>query len=103
MSDQKRLKLHTKLVDILGTKNVYYQPPENLKMDYPCIKYSIDNIESKYGNNKKYSMYNLYSIIVIDKKPDNEAIKKILELPYSYFDRHYVSNNLNHDVILLYF
>ena len=44
-----------------------------------------------------------YEIIVIDKLPNNEVIDKILELPYSSFDRHYVSDNLNHDVITIYY
>ena len=35
-----RLTLQTKLEDLLGSKHVYYQPPENLKMEYPAIRYS---------------------------------------------------------------
>lgn len=98
-----RVDLQRKLEELLGNRHVYYQPPENLKMEYPCIRYSKDNIESKYANNKKYMNTNRYEVIVIDKKPDNEVIQKILELPLSSFERHYVSDNLNHDVINLYF
>lgn len=96
-------QLQYKLEEILGLKHVYYQPPENFTMEYPAIRYSLAKIESTYANNAKYSNKNRYEIIVIDKLPDNEAIKKILSLPYSSFDRRYVSNNLNHDVITLYF
>lgn len=98
-----RLELQSKLEDILGVKHVYYQPPENLKMEYPAIRYSLSKIESRYANNAKYSNLNCYDVIVIDKLPDNEAIQKILQLPYSSFDRHYISDNLNHDIITLYF
>lgn len=98
-----RIELQTKLEQILGSRNVYYQPPENLKMEYPAIRYSINDIDSKHADNIKYSNVNCYDIIVIDKLPDNEAIRKILELPYSSFERHYVSDNLNHDLIKLYF
>lgn len=98
-----RLELQTKLEELLGNKNVYYQPPENLKIEYPAIVYSKSKIESRYANDAKYSNFTLYEIIVIDRKPDNETIQKILELPLSSFDRHYTSNNLNHDVINLYF
>ena len=98
-----RLELQTKLEELLGNKNVYYQPPENLKIEYPAIVYSKSKIESRYANDAKYSNFTLYEIIVIDRKPDNEVIQKILELPLSSFDRHYTSNNLNHDVINLYF
>lgn len=98
-----RLELQNKLEELLGNKHVYYQSPDNLKMEYPCIKYSKTNIDSKYANNIKYINTNLYTLTVIDRRPDNEVIQKILELPLSSFDRHYVSDNLNHDVINLYF
>lgn len=98
-----RLQLQTKLEQLLGYKHVYYQSPESLKMEYPAIRYSKSNISSRYADDAKYSNFTRYEIIVIDKKPDNEVIQKILELPLSSFDRHYTSNNLNHDVINLYF
>lgn len=98
-----RLVLHNKLIELLGNKNVYYQSPENLKIEYPAIRYSKEDIDSKYANNKKYINTNLYTIIVIDKKPDNPVIEKILELPMAEYDRHYASNNLNHDVIKIYY
>lgn len=98
-----RLELQSKLEELLGYKHVYYQPPESQKMEYPAIRYSKSIISSRYADNAKYSNHTRYEIIVIDKKPDNEVIQKILELPLSSFDRHYTSNNLNHDVINLYF
>lgn len=98
-----RIDLQNKLVELLGNNNVYYQPPENLKMEYPCIRYSKNKIRSNHANNAKYSNFNSYQIIVIDPRPDNPVIQKILNLPFSEYDRNYVSNNLNHDVIILYF
>ena len=98
-----RLDLQTKLEELLGSRNVYYQPPESFKMEYPAIRYSKSNIRSRHADNMKYSNFTLYEIIVIDRKPDNAVIDKILELCHSSFDRHYVANNLNHDVINLYF
>ena len=74
-----------------------------IKMEYPAIRYSKNDIRVDRANNISYSIIDSYEIIVIDKKPDNVVIKKILELPYSSYDRHYVSDNLNHDVINLYF
>lgn len=98
-----RLELQTKLEELLGSRNVYYQPPESLKMEYPAIRYSKSDIESRHADNIKYSNFTQYEIIVIDKKPDNKVIQEILTLPLSSFDRHYISDNLNHDVITLYF
>ena len=98
-----RTNLQATLERILGSRNVYYQPPETVKIRYPAIVYMKDDIDSKYANDKKYLNTKRYEIIVIDKKPDNEAVDKILELPLSSFDRHYTSDNLHHDVITLYY
>jgi len=98
-----RLKLQSKLEELLGSENVYYQPPESKKMEYPAIKYSKSNIRSTFANDAAYSSSCSYEIIVIDPKPDNPVIDKILNLPYSNFNRHYKASNLNHDVIILYF
>lgn len=99
----RRLELQTKLEELLGNRHVYYQPPENLKMEYPAIRYSKSIIGSRHADNMKYSNLTRYEIIVIDKRPDNEVIDKILSLNYASYDRHYASNNLNHDVITLYY
>ena len=98
-----RYKLQSKLEELLGSKNVYYQPPESFKMSYPAIKYIRDNIDKKVANNSAYLLKNRYQIIVISKKPDDPVVEKLLDLPLCSFDRHYVSDNLNHDVLTLYY
>ena len=98
-----RLSLQDKLEKLLGSKNVYYQPPESEKMNYPAIRYSVAKIDINYGDNMGYLKGKAYDIVVIDKLPDNPVIEKLLALPYSSFDRHYVYDNLNHDIIRLYY
>jgi hypothetical protein len=98
-----RLDLQNKLEELLGCRHVYYQPPESVKMEYPAIRYSKKNIKSTYANDAKYSMTDCYELIVMDRRPDNPVIKKLLALPYSSYDRTYNSDNLCHDVITLYF
>ena len=98
-----RLELQTKLEALLGSRNVYYQPPTSLKMKYPAIRYDKSNIASRHANNAKYSNFTQYELIVIDNKPDNEVINKILDLPLSSYERHYTADNLHHDVITIYF
>lgn len=98
-----RLELQTKLEELLGSRNVYYQPPENIKMEYPAIKYSKEKIVSKHANDNEYTQQKQYTLTVIDRKPDNPVIDKLLKLPYSSYDRNYKSDNLEHDVITLYY
>lgn len=99
----RREELQSLFEDLLGSRNVYYQPPESLKMSYPAIKYSVEDIVGKHADDTAYILDKRYQVIVIDKKPDNEVIMEILKLPNSSFDRHYESDNLNHDVITLYY
>lgn len=99
-----RLELQTKLEELLGSRNVYYQPPENLKLEYPAIVYSKTGIDTKKANNGLYLKTNRYEIIVIDKKPDNNVIGYLLATFFNCsHERHYKADNLNHDVFTLYY
>lgn len=99
----RREQLQTLLQSILGSSNVYFQPPSNVSMQYPAIVYSLSNVQCTAANNIRYQIYKAYSITIVSKDPDNTYIDKILELPNSRFDRRYVADNLYHDVITLYF
>ena len=101
MSD--RLNLQTELETILGSRNVYFQPPSSVRMQYPAIVYSRKDIEKRSANDGVYQKLPSYEAILIDKNPDSKFVDKILELPYCSFDRHYESDNLNHDVFTLYY
>lgn len=93
--------LHKILVGILGSDNVYFQPPANLKMKYPAIKYSRDRIINQNADDTVYRQICAYQIIVIDKNPDSEIVQKVSLLPTIRHDRHYTAENLNHDVFIL--
>ena len=97
-----RLELQEKLEELLGSKSVYYQPPESVKMEYPAIRYSKSRIEVKRADNSIYSKNIRYELFVIDRKPDNPVIDKLLELPYCSYDSGYKTDNLNHDVLTIY-
>lgn len=98
-----RPNLQIILEELLGSRNAYYQPPENVRMNYPAIRYTKSRIEGKYADDKRYKNLTRYELIVIDRMPDNPVINKLLELPYCSHDRWYVANNLNHDVLTLYY
>lgn len=98
-----RLELHAKLVAILGSGNVYYQPPSTIIMKYPAIVYSRDTIETTYANDIVYGLKTSYEVIVIDKDPDSIVIGKVALLPTCRFNRNYTVDNLNHDAFTLNF
>ena len=101
--NSRRLSLQTKLEELLGSRHVYYRPPENLKMEYPCIRYKRDNIVSKHADNINYNNTDRYLLIIIDKNPDNSVIEKLLELSMCSFETHYEVDGLNHDVLSIYY
>lgn len=98
-----RLELQALLEQLLGSRNVYYQPPSSIFMNYPAIVYSRNDIENRHANNGVYTQHMAYSVIVIDENPDSEYVKKVSKLQMCSFDRHYTKDNLNHDVFTLYF
>lgn len=97
-----RLSLQKKLTEILGNNHVYYEPPENYKLSYPCFIYMLDDKKRRSADNIGYIIKNRYQITLIDYLPDNPAIDKIMELPYCSFERSYKSDNLEHYVVTLY-
>lgn len=100
---KSREELHEILVDILGSRNVYFQPPESKKLTYPCIVYERSAIYTYKADNKKYLKNKQYNVTIITEDPDSETIDKMMELDYCRFNRHFVSDNMNHDVFVVYY
>lgn len=98
-----RLELQALLEDILGSRNVYYQPPATLLMKYDAIRYSRSDINSNFANNSVYKQDIAYEVIVIYEDPDSDLPIKISQLPKCIHNRHYVADNLYHDVFKLYY
>lgn len=98
------LQLQNKLELFLGSTNVYFQPPESVKMEYPCIVYKLGGIPVNKADNTVYKFNTYYEVTLIHKDPDNELKDKILKyFKYCSFDRFYIADNLNHYVYRLYF
>lgn len=98
-----RLELQKELEKLLGSRNVYYQPPTSVKMAYPAIVYYRDDFDVRYANDMKYLIKKRYSIIVISKKPDDPVLDKLLALPFCSYGTQYIADNLIHDTFSLYF
>ena len=104
MGLDRRLKLHAELCDVLGSSNVYFQPPETVRMTYDAIVYFLNDIEQRYANNKVYSLMDSYTVTFISRDPESDIVEKLLKhFEYCSFDRSYKSDNLNHYVMKLYY
>lgn len=102
---EKRLRLHEILKEIMGgsSSNVYFQPPANIRMQYPCIVYQRDDALTEFAGNLPYSFNQRYQVTLIDRDPDHPAREKIAALPLCRYERYFAANNLNHDVFVVYF
>jgi len=70
-------------------------------MVYPAIVYSRNDIINSFADDKVYNQTHSYQLTVIDEDPDSEIVQNVSKLPTCRFDRHYESDNLNHDVFVI--
>jgi hypothetical protein len=97
----QRLELHQLLEAF--TENVYFQPPTNISMKYPCIVYSRDYAYTEFADDIPYCHKLRYQVTVIDRDPDSAIPSKVASMPMSLFNRFFTADNLNHDVFSVYF
>lgn len=98
-----RTDLQEVFEELLGSKHVYFQPPESIKLVYPCIIYSRSAPRTIFADDQIYSKKQRYTVTVLDKDPDSLIPEKVLQLPFCRFDRHFCADNLNHDIYDLYY
>lgn len=97
----KREDLQTLFEVIVGSKNVYYQPPEGISIKYPCIVYDRSNIKNTHADNIPYTQVIEYEVTVIDKNPESFIVVEVSKLPTCQYNRGFKSANLNHTVFKL--
>lgn len=96
-----RLELQSLLEEL--TDHVYFQPPANIQMLYPCIIYSRDGSSSDHADNELYRHAKRYQITVVDRDPDTELADQVEALRYVSFVRFFAADDLNHYVFTLFF
>lgn len=97
-----RLELHDQLLSLCP--NVYFQPPSNTSMKYPCIVYNKTNRMRLYGSDVIHFTKQEYRLTIIDKNPDSEIAETAEKtLQYCGIDQYYTIDNLNHTVVSLYY
>ena len=110
---ERRILLHEELEDLLasdvatmpdGTLAIVFQPPETIKLKYPCVIYEIDDRSFRHADDRTYQLRPRYSVLVIDPDPDSQIANKIqMHFPMCRPERRYTSDNLYHDSLTLYY
>lgn len=100
----RRLNLQNEFIQILGTRNVYFQPPASVKLKYPCIVYKIASRNDLKADDIRYRGMIRYEVTFITRDPDSETPEEMMEhFHYIAHDRNYPADNLHHDVFTLYY
>jgi hypothetical protein len=98
-----RLSLHNKLIEILGSNHVYFQPPSSIRLNYPCIIYKRDAEDPFYADDIKYYGMKRYMITVIDADPDSLIPDKVSKMQYCGFLNNLAIDGLNHTIYSLFY
>lgn len=98
-----RLSLQTFLENLTKRRNVYFDPPPSINMNYDAIRYSRKSIDKVHANNGTYGLRTPYELTVISRQAESPIIASLLQLPYCSHDRHYKADGLHHDVFTLYY
>lgn len=104
MANDRRLMLDAELRSLLGSSNVYFQPPKSVMLKYPCIVYSRSRKDVEYADNRVYTAVDRYTVSYITKDPDDSLPDTLLKhFEGIRSDRDYVSDNLYHNTFNLFY
>ena len=78
------------------TPHVYFQPPESVKMQYPCFVYHYAENPTRYADDKPYLHQDVYDVTYITREAEPMLPEAMKHLKNVSFNRRYVAENLNH-------
>lgn len=100
----RRQQLHLLLLNTPEIERVYFQPPDDVKMMYPCIRYNREDARVSRADNMAYRFTQRYTLIVITRNPDSKAPEYLVRhFPMCSIDRSYTADNLYHTSLTLYY
>jgi len=98
----RRLELHDKLLGFVP--NVYYQPPSNIQMKYPCIVYRKSGKNRHFANDVVFLSQQGYTLTVMDKDPDSTIADNIeSDFQYCAITNYFTVDELHHTTLSLYY
>lgn len=96
-----RNELHALLTEFLGSDQVYFQPPENFHLRYPCIVYEFSNVSVRHADDSAYMRNPQYQITIMYRDPDSELPTRMLDLPGVRMDRVFRADNVYNAVFTI--
>jgi hypothetical protein len=104
MNPSRRLLLQQELETLLGSRNVYFQPPESIKLQFPCYIYKYEHPDSLRADDTHYRLYDRYQLTYVTKNPVDPLINEtMLHFQLCTQDTSFTKDNLNHYIFSIYF
>lgn len=104
------------LRDLLGTNEVYFQTSDNAGIDdgvpyiftglqHPCFIMERTTAYQPRANNRNYLFRPGYQVTYINRdEPDPEMLEEVMKrFPHCNYQKHFVRDNLHHDVFMIYY
>lgn len=102
--ETSRLELQTKLETLLGSRQVYFQPPETVKMKYPAIAYDLYQLNQRFADDTAYRRFPRYTVTIIDRNQEIDWVPAMLDaFQYCSVERIYYADGLAHYAFVIYY
>jgi hypothetical protein len=104
-SVENRSYLQSLLQSTFPDLTIYYRPPGNILLEYPCIVYEKKALEPSFANTSPYVIGTRYQVMFISNLPGYSNIDRIYDLTGQGVtitsSDSYESDDLIHDVFML--
>ncbi len=102
---RERVEMHQMLKKLFPENqepHVYFQPPQNTKIIYPCMIYKLSDMPQKWANNLPYHWERAYELTYITQDPNDPMAEKLIALRETKFNRYFSADNLHHFVYIIF-
>nr|DAR66440.1 MAG TPA: tail completion protein [Caudoviricetes sp.] len=83
--------------------NVYFTPPEDIRLKYPACIVTREDLDIHRANNNPYMISVGYKLVYVSKSESDDVIIKVLNnFKYSDFRTEYKVDGLYHKVFIVY-
>ena len=87
-----------------GKTNLYFDPPEGTKLNYPCIVYKLAKGETLFASNKPYIFTRAYDVTYMTKDANDPNVDKIAYgMPMCELTTSFVTENMHHHQYRIYY
>lgn len=93
------------LARVIGDEDkVHFQPPESVKLTFPCILFKFEGFKEFFANDGRHMLREKYTATHIYREPEADLKEEVLSaFLFASFDRPYIADNLYHDVYTIYY